>query len=146
VSDLQDTPAARLALRVGRPEFTAARDALGEHVEQGRIDSAEFERRMEAVKATTTQGELLRVFADLPAPHPDLPGLPPPLLLRPSGDGGPDDMPLYGVACVLAMLLGEPVAVVLGIVYGWWWSLAVPVAFCVLLVTTIGVIERFRRR
>jgi hypothetical protein len=144
VSDLQDTPAARLALRVGSRELAAAQATLREHLAEERIDSAEFERRVEALRATTTQGELLRVFADLPEPHPDLPGLPPPLPLR--RGPAPDDMPLYGVACVLAMLLGEPVAIVLGIIYGWWWSLAVPVAFCVLLVTVIGIIEHFRRR
>lgn len=144
MSDLQETPAARLALRVGTPEFAAAREALAEHVAQKRIDSAEYERRMELAKASTTQGELLRVFADLPEPHPDLPGLSPPLPLRKGKD--PDDIPLYGVACLLAMLLGEPVAIVLGIVYGWWWSLAVPVAFCVLLVTGIAIVHGPRRR
>jgi hypothetical protein len=144
VSDLQETPAARLALRVGTPEVDAAEEALAEHVAQKRIDSAEYERRMELAKASTTQGELLRVFADLPEPHPDLPGLPPPLPLRKGED--PDDVPLYGVACIVAMVLGEPVAIVLGVVYGWWWALAVPVAFCVLVVTVIAIYEGLRRR
>jgi hypothetical protein len=145
VSDLQDAPAARLALRVGSPEFAKAEATLREHLADERIGAAEFERRLEAVKATTTQGELLRVFADLPEPHPDLPGLPPPLLLRKSGDEV-DDIPLWGVACVLAMLLGEPVAIVLGMIYGWWWLLAAPVVFCVALVTGIDISERIRRR
>ncbi|BCB91178.1 DUF1707 SHOCT-like domain-containing protein [Phytohabitans suffuscus] len=139
------TPAARLALRVGTPEFAAAEAALSTHFAEKRIDSAEFERRMEACKATTTQGELLRVFADLPEPHPDLPGLPPPLPLRVIGDKD-DDLPVYGAACILAILLGVPVAVVLGAIYDAWWLLAVPVAFCVLLVAGIGVVERLRRR
>jgi hypothetical protein len=143
VSDLQDPPAARLALRVGSPEFAAAEATLREHLADERIDSAEFERRVEAVKATTTQGELLRVFADLPEPHPDLPGLPPPLLHRKTG-ADDDDIPLWGVACMLAILLGEPVAIVLGAVYDAWWALAVPVVFCVLLVAVIGLVDRFR--
>ncbi|MGN9909047.1 DUF1707 SHOCT-like domain-containing protein [Phytohabitans sp. LJ34] len=144
MSDLQETPAARLALRVGTPEFAAAQEALAEHVAQKRIDSAEYERRMELIKATTTQGELLRIFADLPEPHPDLPGLPPPLPLRKGSN--PDDLPLYGVACLLAMLLGVPVAIVLGAVNGWWWTLAVPVVFCVLVVTAIAIVEGLRSR
>jgi hypothetical protein len=143
VSDLQDTPAARLKLRVGLPEFATAVATLREHLAEERIDSAEFERRVEALKATTTQGELLRVFADLPEPHPDLPGLPPPLLMRKTGDGD-DDLPIWGAACIMAIMLGEPVAIVLGVIYGWWWLLAVPVAFCVLLAAGLGVIVRLR--
>lgn len=143
MSDLQDTPAARLALRVGTPEFATAEATLREHLAEDRIDAAEFERRVAAVKEARTQGQLLRVFADLPEPHPDLPGVPPPLLLRKGPD--PDDLPLYGVACMLAVLLGEPVAIVLAIIYDNWWLIAVPVAFCVLLVALIGVIDRLRR-
>jgi hypothetical protein len=44
------------------------------------------------------------------------------------------------------MLLGEPAAIVLAIIYDMWWLIAVPVAFCVLLVAGVGVIDRFRRR
>lgn len=145
MSDLQDTPAARLALRVGSPEFAAAEAALREHVADQRIDSADFERRMEQVKATRTQGELLRVFADLPEPHPDLPGLAPPLPLRQTGDD-PDDMQLWGVACVLALVLGEPTAIVLAIIYDMWWLIAVPVVFCVLMVALVALVDRARRR
>lgn len=145
MNDLQDVPAARLALRVGTPEFAAAEVALREHLADERIDAAEFERRMAAVRATTTQGELLRLFADLPAPHPDLPGLPPPLPLRRVGDD-PDDVPVWGVACMLAILLGEPAAIVLAVLYDAWWLIAVPVAFCVLLATVIGLVDRLRRR
>ncbi|GAA4703669.1 DUF1707 SHOCT-like domain-containing protein [Phytohabitans rumicis] len=142
---LQDLPPARLALRIGTPEIRAAEQALRTHVAENRIDSAEFERRMETAKVAKTQAELLRVFADLPAPHPELPEPPPPLPLRKVGSGG-DDMPLYGVACILAMLFGLPVAVVLGFTDDAWWALAVPVAFCVLLVVIIDLIERFRGR
>jgi len=145
MSELQETPAARLALRVGTPELEAAEAALAAHVAAKRIDSAEYERRMELAKTTTTQGELLLVFADLPEPHPDLPGLAPPLPLRRIGQP-PDDIPVYGAACILAMLLGEPAAIVLAIIYDMWWLIAVPVAFCVLLVAGIGVVDRFRRR
>ncbi|MDQ7906309.1 DUF1707 domain-containing protein [Phytohabitans sp. ZYX-F-186] len=144
VSELRESPAARLALRVGTPEFDAAREALAEHVAAKRIDSAEAELRLEACKETRTQGELLRLFADLPEPHPDLPGLPPPLPLRKTGDD-PDDIPLYAAANILAILLGEPVAIVLAIVYDKWWLIAVPVAFCVLLVAAVALVDRARR-
>ncbi|BCB77527.1 DUF1707 domain-containing protein [Phytohabitans flavus] len=140
----QDTPTARLALRVGTPELDAAAEALAKHVGEKRIDSAEYERRMEAAKTTTTQGELLQIFADLPAPHPDLPGVPEPLPLRKTGDGD-DDIPIYAAACALAILLGEPVAIVLAIVYDAWWLIAIPVAFCVLLVTGVAIHDRLRR-
>jgi hypothetical protein len=81
---------------------------------------------------------------DLPAPHPALPEPPPLLPMRTVGSGD-DEMPLYAVACLLALLLGLPVAVVLGFTTDAWWTLAVPVAFSVLLVLVVDLIERFRR-
>lgn len=141
---LQDLPPARLALRIGTPEIAAAREALQSHVAEERIDSAEFEQRMEALKQATTQADLLRVFADLPAPHPELPEPPPLLPMRTVGEGD-GEMPLYAVANLLALLLGLPVALVLGFTEDAWWTLAVPVAFSVLLVLIIDLIQRFRR-
>jgi hypothetical protein len=72
-----------------------------------------------------TQAELPQTFADLPAPHPSLPGLP-----GPSADID-DDIPPLAMSICAALLLGMPVAVVLGFVYGAWWTLAVPVTLSV---------------
>ncbi|GIJ23996.1 hypothetical protein Vlu01_46200 [Micromonospora lutea] len=53
-------------------------------------------------------------------------------------------MPPLAVAVCLALLLGLPVTVVLGFVYGAWWSLAVPVALSVALVYTEHLLRRVR--
>ncbi|MCM0673848.1 DUF1707 domain-containing protein [Micromonospora phytophila] len=123
-------------LRIGAPEREAAREALEEHLDAERLEPAEYEQRWAACQAARTQAELLRAFCDLPAPHPELPGSP-----GPSTDADEDVPPLVGAVC-LALLLGLPVAVVLGFVYGAWWGLAVPVALSVALV----YIEHLRTR
>jgi hypothetical protein len=135
---LQDLPSDRLVLRIGAPERQAAQEALADHLRKERLDKEEFARRLEACERAVDQGELLRVFADLPAPHPalPLPGQPP---------HAPPDSDLWEWACVLAILFGVPVAVVLGFTEDAWWTLAVPVGFCVLMVSTVALIARFRR-
>lgn len=115
-------------LRIGTPEREAAREALHEHHAADRLDQAEYEQRWATCQTAGTQAELRQVFVDLPAPHPDLPTPP-----DPSMDTD-EDMPPLAVAICLALLLGLPVTVVLGFVYGAWWGLAVPVALSVALV------------
>lgn len=125
-------------LRIGTPEREAAREVLDEHLAAERLDHAEYEQRWAACQTARTQADLLQVFVDLPAPHPDLPRSP-----GPSADAD-EDMPPLGAAICLALLLGLPVTVVLGFVYGAWWSLAVPVALSVALVYTEHLLSRVR--
>ncbi len=63
-----------LKIRIGDAERNSAVDALGEHLSSGRIDLDEFGTRSAQVSQARTVGDLRALFADLPAPHPDLPG------------------------------------------------------------------------
>ena len=60
-------------LRIGTPERQRALEALEAHMTARRLDPAEYERRSDACDRASNQAELLRIFADLPAPHPQLP-------------------------------------------------------------------------
>lgn len=133
-----DSEAGRSAgLRIGTPERQTAEDALEAHLVAKRLDSAEYSRRVEACQSARTWAELVRIFDDLPLPHPELPSATAP----PTADEG-DDMPPAAVAGCLSLGLGLPVAVVLGLVYGTWWALAVPVAVTVVM----GYVEQLRAR
>ena len=114
-------------LRIGTPERQVAIEALEAHLIAKRLDSAEYERRVQGCELARTQAELLRIFEDLPAPHPQLPSAAAPSA-EPEDSG---DMPPVAVAGCLTLGLGTPVALVLGFVYGTWWALAVPVAVTV---------------
>lgn len=54
-------------------------DALSEHLGKGRIDLDEFGTRSAQVTQARTVADLQALFADLPAPHPTLPGPPAPI-------------------------------------------------------------------
>jgi hypothetical protein len=62
------------AIRVGDVERNAAVTALGEHMSTGRLDLDEYGTRSAQATAARTVGDLQALFADLPAPHPPLPG------------------------------------------------------------------------
>ncbi|WBB81120.1 DUF1707 domain-containing protein [Micromonospora sp. WMMD882] len=121
--DLVEPP----GIRIGTPERRAAKEALEEHHDEDRLDDAELARRVTECERAGTRAELLRLFADLPLPHPELPPVTP---ARPGAD---DDFPPIAQAVFLTLTLGLPVAVVLGIVNGAWWALAVPVAVTVVM-------------
>ncbi|MFE0588281.1 DUF1707 domain-containing protein [Micromonospora echinospora] len=112
------------ALRIGAPERQVARDALEVHLDEERLDADEFARRIAACEQAVDQTELLRIFADLPAPRPQLPSAEAPAETD-------EDMPPAVLAGCLSLGLGIPVAIVVGAVYGAWWALAVPVAVTV---------------
>lgn len=113
-------------LRIGAPEREAAESVLRVHLEDERLDATEFEGRVAACRQATTRSQLLRAFVDLPPPHPDL------TEFDPAEADDEDDMPppLLVAGCS-TLLLGLPVAIVVGIVYGAWWSLAVPVVLLI---------------
>jgi hypothetical protein len=136
----QDLDASRADLRIGTPERKTARRALEAHRAAKRIDSTEYEQRWAACQQARSRAELLRTFADLPAPHPELPSSPGP---APNID---DNIPPLPMAIGVALLLGLPVTVVLGFVYGAWWTLAVPVTLSVAMLYTEHLLTRAPRR
>lgn len=117
-------------MRIGAPERASAEDALETHLVAKRLDAADYERRVAACRTAHTRSELMKVFADLPVPHPELPPAVMPVVEE-VNEGPP--MPMSFFAGCLTLGLGLPVAVVLGIVYGMWWTLAVPVAATVVM-------------
>jgi hypothetical protein len=58
--------AARPDLRIGDADREAAAASMREHYAQGRLTLEEFNQRLDAVFAATTQSELRRVISDLP--------------------------------------------------------------------------------
>lgn len=111
---------------VGTPERNSAQEALEAHMIAKRLEPGEYERRVETSRLARTQSELMLLFADLPVPHPKLPPA-----VEPPAEPVEEDAPLVFFAGCLMLVLGLPVAVVLGFVYGTWWALAVPVAVTV---------------
>jgi hypothetical protein len=65
-------PSDRDNLRVGTTEREAAIAALGEHLSAGRVTLDEYGTRSAEATTAATRGELMALFADLPAPHPQL--------------------------------------------------------------------------
>jgi hypothetical protein len=61
-------------LRIGDVERESAMTALGEHMSSGRLNIDEYGDRSAQVTTAKTRGELLALFADLPAPHPTFGG------------------------------------------------------------------------
>ncbi|GAB3153906.1 DUF1707 domain-containing protein [Amycolatopsis stemonae] len=57
-------------LRISDQNRESALTALGEHMSAGRIDIDEYGERSARITAAKTRGELVDIFADLPAPHP----------------------------------------------------------------------------
>ncbi|MEV0260314.1 DUF1707 domain-containing protein [Streptomyces sp. NPDC050617] len=134
-------------VRASTRERDQAVEALTEHVVQGRLTDAEFENRSDSARAAASRDELLRLFDDLPQPHPVFdaaePGLPVPAAGQSpapatrSGDGAPATRPegsaparLSGAAAaaVYGMFPAAGViAVVLMVLTGaWYWLLIVP--------------------
>jgi hypothetical protein len=65
-------------IRIGTAERTAAMKALDEHLAAGRLGVEEYGDRSAAAAGATVAGDLAVLFTDLPAPHPELPGVPGP--------------------------------------------------------------------
>jgi Domain of unknown function (DUF1707) len=64
------------ATRIGATEREAAQRALQEHLNAGRLQVNEYADRSANASDAVTASELAALFADLPAPHPKLPGSP----------------------------------------------------------------------
>ena len=63
-------------LRISDQNRESALSALGEHMSAGRIDIDEYGERSARITAAKTRGELVDIFADLPAPHPQYEDVP----------------------------------------------------------------------
>jgi hypothetical protein len=71
-------PPRRPDLRVGDADRQAALQALGAHLEAGRLDIDEYGDRSACAAVAVRRAELAALFDDLPAPHPALPERPVP--------------------------------------------------------------------
>ncbi|MFC6089477.1 DUF1707 SHOCT-like domain-containing protein [Saccharothrix lopnurensis] len=58
-------------IRIGDAEREHALELLGAHLGQGRLTVDEFGERSARVATARTRGDLLVLFADLPAPRPE---------------------------------------------------------------------------
>ena len=110
-------------LRVSDAERAAALQALGTHLEAGRLDIDEFGERSARAAVAVHRSDLEPLFLDLPAPHPPLPhphvAPPPPVPAAPSPvpeqvrDRRPTPAgPALGVALVMLLVLVLPALLV----------------------------------
>ena len=75
------TTAGRAGLRVSDAERDAVAAELAEHLQDGRLDAAEFDERVGQAVTAKTRGDLDGLLADLPRPDP----VPPPAARRRAG-------------------------------------------------------------
>jgi hypothetical protein len=122
-------------MRVGDAERHSAVTALGVHLANGRLKPAEHEKRCVLADIALTRGELAALFADLPEPHPDLPG---PAGVRTGGSSKG-----FQFAVGFALIIALPTAVMQMMYLGGWWMFAVVAA--ILLVATAAEVTRRQR-
>ncbi len=137
-------------VRVGDRERESAQAALAEHLAAGRLELDEFAQRVDRCLAARTRRELLALFDDLPQPLPDLSAITAGAIVsdgsKPSPTSAVEDAataamaPLAG-ALGLTIVLGIPISGVLGLAYGAWWTLWIPVAIAVLLAIAQGMVS-----
>jgi hypothetical protein len=134
-------------MRVSNEERNRAVAALDVHLATGRLDLSEYGERCGRAAVAQTRGELEDLFADLPAPHPDLSSAAPPgQLIQKAGQlvspptrgkkktelvATPASTALEMVAGV-AFVFGIPMAILLTIFLGQWWVF-IPVVFIIMV-------------
>lgn len=107
-----------LSIRVGDAERELSVQILGEHLAAGRLSPGEHEERHVRAKVARTREDLEALFADLPAPHPDLSDVSAPEKpVKPPSVGET----LAGVG-FLVLVIGIVGAVTLTVMYGMWWT------------------------
>ncbi|GAA1669404.1 DUF1707 domain-containing protein [Fodinicola feengrottensis] len=84
--EVMTAPTDRENVRVGTTERESAIAALGEHLSAGRVTLDEYGTRSAEATTAATRGELMALFSDLPAPHPQLDDPAPAAPLAPSVD------------------------------------------------------------
>ena len=113
-------------IRISAAEREAALTALAEHHTTGRLPLGEYEARARVAAEAFVRSDLEPLFADLPAPHPDLSA---------AVAAGRTERPaflarlvvLFRIVAALFFFVGLPVAVVLTVTNGWWWLIPVAV-------------------
>ncbi|GLY68448.1 hypothetical protein Atai01_50670 [Amycolatopsis taiwanensis] len=91
-------------MRLSDDERDEAINALSEHVRTGRLDLDEYGTRSAKVTAARTRGELMPLFADLPAPHPSVlttGARPAPVRSMPMARFGPGLVPIAGLIALV---------------------------------------------
>ncbi len=127
------------SVRIGDADRNAAVDALGEHLTTGRLDLEEYGSRSAVANTARTVGDIRALFADLPAPHPMLPGDRPaavapqwrPAAVVTTGDGdlqaSADDRSRVQKLVGAAAAASGVIALILFLATGlWWWFLLIP--------------------
>lgn len=74
MSEAAPQPPDRPSPRIGTADRDAAMAALDQHLEAGRLDAEEYGERSARAAQARTVDDLVPLFADLPQPHPPLPG------------------------------------------------------------------------
>lgn len=104
-------------IRVSDAERQAAAQRLGAAWAEGRLDDAEYDRRLASAFAAVTYGDLEQLFTDLPAPFPQ-PYAPPPPAYRPPAPSWP---PYPRPGGVVGQVRGTALQVLLFVVtFGIW--------------------------
>jgi hypothetical protein len=125
-------------IRVSSAERDEAVAALAVHRSSERLTHEEYEERCARAQRARARDELEALFDDLPAPHPNLSAAVsprPPAVVNPEWPGGRTGTRasrVMDVIGVLSLLVGLPVAIVLTVVFGAWWTF--------LIVLGVGVV------
>lgn len=128
------------SIRIGDVERNGAVTALGEHMATGRLDLDEYGTRSALANNARTVADVQVLFADLPAPHPLLPGIRPgssalaarPDVMAPASRGGDapavvDERSKAQKLVAATAAASTVIALVLFFTTGlWWWFLLIP--------------------
>lgn len=106
---------------MGESERGLAVTALWTHLDAGRLSPGEHEERCARAAAARTRADVEALFADLPAPHPDLSGAALPATPKPAPVRHTVSRKLYGVG-VLVFVLGTAASITLTVLSGMWWT------------------------
>lgn len=144
-------------IRISHAERDEAVSTLGVHLSTGRLEMDEYEERFGRAVGARTRGELEALFADLPAPHPDLSSASRPanlvqktgkLVSNPTGATRSTELvatntsSAFEVVAGLSLILGIPGAILLTIFLGMWWVF-IPVG--VVLIVAGGLSESTKK-
>lgn len=110
-------------IRIGTREREQALAQLGTHLGDGRLTVTEFDERSGLIAAATTRGQLVRIFADLPAVPADPTTGPATAGPAPAEHDSTPDWAGRVMAVVPLIAL-----VLFFVTHSWLWFLAVPIA------------------
>lgn len=141
--------------RLSDADRDAAAELLRAHFEAGRLDEGEFTERMGAALAARFASDLSPLFADLPEPHPSLPGSftddrwtpvqvsswTPPATVEPAASGGLVP-PSVAKWMPLARALIWPVCILAAILVGNWFVFIVAAILGSLILSHLAPDER----